>query len=485
VNHVQLKGHSFLRLVIAASLMLWSGCSLRQPLQSEPIGNLGRIEFRKPDDQSAGLVVGVAHGSSEPAAVEYATALSDATGAGLAIAHGFGTKRIPVTQPLVHAYSIATGAQDPRRRGSVYPEFKKVLRRLAGNGVEFYVGVRVAKAQSDLEKIEVASTGFTFEQMRLLKESFRSIRDRELQGAEVPRIDLAVDPLDEITWHVGGIKHHGVLMLSERGLNLYLPSLLATNDAKRVYQRILAQWVKESIAVASRNPAGHPELEIALLPYGKIESIPGKRGVGIVVGAPHGSFDLHTSSMVRQICFRSGFAAVITKGFTPAETGSGWRINVNRPSERHYPGGFLEVDTMRATETYRHYKNAVMKAAQGKLALYFDFHQNGGTRIEVATTGISPSEARLIKSKYLMLRNKALGGREDLAVVDLAIEPLDVLEVPAWAAKNHGILGAAKKSLHLELPSDGLMGSARHRKIYTQILAELINEVAPRIADPH
>jgi hypothetical protein len=329
----------------------------------------------------------------------------------------------------------------------------------------------------------VASTGFTIEQLKSLKDSYRRIRDRELKGGDVAPLEIALDPLDEITWHVGGIKHHGVLMLAERGLNIYLPRSLAARDMVSSYRRILTQWVKESIHVASRNPAGQPELEIALLPYGKIELTPGKHGAGIVVGAPHGSFDLHTASIVRQICFRSGFAAVITKGFTPAETGSGWRINVNRPSERHYPGGILEVDTLRAAETYRHYENAVMKAARGKLDLYFDFHQNNGTRIEVATTNISPSEARLIKSKYLMLRNKALGGREDLAVVDLAIEPLDVLEVPAWAAKSHGILGVAKKSLHLELPSDGLMGSARHRKIYTQILAELVNEVAPRIAD--
>lgn len=463
--------------------MVWSGCSLRAPLQSEPIGDLGRIEFRNPNSHMAGVVVGAAHGLSEPAAAEYATALSDDTGAGLAIAYGFGVKRIPVTQPLVHSYSIATTAQDPRRRGSVYPEFKKVLRRLATDRIKFYVGVRVASAQSELSRVEVASTGFTLEQVRFLKESFRRIRERLLEGIETPRVDLAVDPLDEITWHVGGVKHHGVLMLAERGLNIYLPNRLAAPGTKRVYQQILAQWVKESIDVATRNPAGHPALDIATFPYGKIESIPAKRGAGIVVGAPHGSFDFHTASVVRQICFRSGLAAVITKGFTPAETGSGWRINVNRPSERHYPGGWREIETARSSEIYGQYKNAVIKAARGNLDLYIDIHQTNGSRIEVATVGISENEARLIKSTYLSLREKALDKRLDLAVVDLAIEPLDLLEVPAWAAKSNGILAVPKKSLHFELPSDGFMGSASHRKIYTRVLAELVNEVAPRIAD--
>jgi hypothetical protein len=469
-------------LVIAASLLLWSGCSLRAPLQSELIGDFGRIAFRDPNGELDGVVVGAPHGLSEPAAVEYATALSDKTGAGLVIAYGFGAKRIPVTQPLVHAYSIATSSHDPRRRGSVYPEFKALLRKLAAGQVEFYVGVRVAKAQSDLSRIEVASTGFTFEQIRSLKETFVRIRDRELEGTAAPRIDLALDPLDEMSWHIGGIKHHGVLMLAARGFNVYLPSLLSAPDAKRVYQRILSQWVMKSIDVASRNPAGLPELEIAVFPDGKIESIRAKRGAGIVIGAPHGSFDFQTSSTVRQISFHSGLAAVIAKGFSPAETGSGWRINVNRPSERHYPGGVREIETARAAEIYRHYKNAVIKAACGNLELYIDIHQNDGSRIEVATVGISEEEARLIKSTYIGLREKALQGRLDIAVVDLAIEPLDVLEVPAWAAKSHGILAVPKKSLHFELPSDGFMGSARHRKIYTQVLTELVTHLAPQIA---
>jgi hypothetical protein len=462
--------------------MLWSGCSLREPLQSQPIGDLGRIEFRNPKSDLDRVIVGAPHGLSEPAAVEYATALSDKTGAGLVIAYGFGAKRIPVTQPLVHAYSIATSSHDPHRRDSVYPEFKALLRKLAAGQVKFYVGVRVAKAQSDLSRIEVASTGFTFDQIRWLKETFVRIRDRELEGSGAPRIDLALDPLDEMSWHVGGIKHHGVLMLAVRGFNIHLPSLLSAPDAKRVYQRIFSKWVMESIDVAARNPAGLPELEIAVFPDGKIESIRAKRGAGIVIGAPHGSFDFQTASTVRQISIRSGLAAVIAKGFSPAETGSGWRINVNRPSERHYPGGLREIETVRAAEIYRHYKDAVIKAARGKLDLYIDIHQNDGSRIEVATMGISEKEARLIKSTYISLREKALEGRLDMAVVDLAIEPLDVLEVPAWAAKSHGILAVPKKSLHFELPSDGFMGSARHRKIYTQVLAELVTHLAPQIA---
>lgn len=91
----------------------------------------------------------------------------------------------------------------------------------------------------------------------------------------------------------------------------------------------------------------------------------------------------------------------------------------------------------------------MIKAAQGDIKLYFDIHQNGGQRIEVATVGISKEDARFVKNTYLRLRDKALAGRSDVAVTEVAIEPLDEIEVGAWAAKGHGILAVVKQGLHL------------------------------------
>jgi hypothetical protein len=60
--------------------------------------------------------------------------------------------------------------------------------------------------------------------------------------------------------------------------------------------------------------------------------------------------------------------------------------------------------------------------------------------------------------------------------VELAIEPLDDIEVGAWAAKSNGILQITRKGLHFELPGDGIMASARHREVYTPILADLYQQ---------
>jgi hypothetical protein len=460
--------------------MVWSGCSLRTPLQTQLVGDVGRFQFQNSDDHIRGIVIGVPQGNAELAAVDYARNIQNQTGAGLVIAYGFYSKRIAVSQPLVRTVSLPSGFDNPKRRGSIYPEFKALLRKVARGRLAFYVGVRIAAQESHLQRIEVATTGFTFEQLRALEESFVRIRDRAVIGAEVPLLDVALDPLEKIFWSVSGIKQHGVLMLAERGLNLRLPPSLSSLAAKRVYEQVLSAWVGEAVNTIRRNPARLPESQVMMLNYGKIESIPAKQAPGVVVGAPHGTFDAYTSWMVRQICARTGLAGVIATGFTPTETGGGWRINVNRPSESYYPTGNYETETARALNVYQQFKRSVTKAANGNLRLYIDVHQNDGNRIEVATLGITKEEAKLIKKTYRALRDQALRGYPEMAVVELAIEPLDELEVGAWATKSSGILQVANKSLHFELPADGVMGSSHHREIYSSILAELMSKTAER-----
>jgi len=270
-------------------------------------------------------------------------------------------------------------------------------------------------------------------------------------------------------------------MLAERGLDLRLPASLSSGPAKVVYRRILSRWIRDSIDVIRKNPTRLPQMEITVLDLGKIESVSGKQKTGIVIGAPHGTFDIHTAGTVREICSRTGLAGVIATGFTPTESGDGWRINVNRPSERHVTLSEREIETARARTVYDHFRNSVLKAAQGNLLLYIDIHQNSGNRIEVASVGFSKTEARFIKDAYRALRDRALAEHPDVTSVDLAIEPLDQIEVGAWAAKTNGILTVANRSLHFELPSDGVMASSRQRAIYTSILTELIRKIAARV----
>lgn len=473
------NGNSFRWLVLAVSLVLWSGCSL-QPLQQQSIGDLGRIEYRKSQFTNHGVVVGVPHGSLESDAIDYANIISTEIDAGFVVAYGFGAKRIAVTQPLVRR--IGYDAVNPPQRGSIYPEFKAALRTVADGDLKIYVGIRLADRNVPVNRIEIATTGFSRAQLSEMAAAFARIRDREIGDSDVPRLDLAIDPLDKISWRVTGVKHHGVLMLAERGLNLRLPAILTRDPAKAAYQKILSRWVAAAVRMIREDLGRLPKTQVSVLEFGKIEAVPGTRGAGVVLGAPHGTFDMYTAKVVRDICSRTRLAGVIATGFTPTESGDGMRINVNRPTEKHVTLNEREFGTERARITYERFRNVVVGAARGNLNLYIDIHQNGGPRIEVATVGITKEEARFIKHRYLEIRNEALAGRPELNIVDLAIEPLDMIEVGAWAAKTHGILSVANKSLHFELPLNSVMASEKHRAVYTHVLTELIDNVAGRIA---
>ncbi|MBI4489821.1 MAG: hypothetical protein HY694_12100, partial [Deltaproteobacteria bacterium] len=189
------------------------------------------------------------------------------------------------------------------------------------------------------------------------------------------------------------------------------------------------------------------------------------------------SFDEYTAEMVKRLAYRTGIAAVIAKGFTPTEAG-GWRINVNRPTEKTFPSEGLELHSQRAKQVYRAFEDLVLKASNGNLQVYIDIHQyNTGNKIQVATVGISREEARIIKMLYDEIRDKMLAHQSNVPAVELLIEPLNEVEIGAWAAKSEGILELAKKSLHFELPSHKVFITGEAREAYTGILADLLKEI--------
>jgi hypothetical protein len=305
-----------------------------------------------------------------------------------------------------------------------------------------------------------------------------------LEGTIVPKIAIAMEPLDRISWQVSGIKHHGVLMSAERGVNIRLSRRIMVEPAQTVYKRVLSNWVSVALNLARNSLSSIPHLEVQVMDHGRIEFIPSsKPRKGVVIAAPHGTFDEHTGELVRRVSYRTGLAAVIANGFTPTET-PGWRINVNRPSERHYPGGGIEIGSRRAKAVYDSFREAVLKASQGELKLYLDIHQNGMQRdIEVATVGISAEEARRIKKIYREVRDSVLKSMS-LPAVDLRIEPIDEIEIGAWPAKAYGILGLAKKSLHFELPLYESLGTAEAREAYARIFECLLERASALLLNP-
>lgn len=203
---------------------------------------------------------------------------------------------------------------------------------------------------------------------------------------------------------------------------------------------------------------------------------------GVVVTAPHGSYDTGTGAIVRDVARRTGWSAVVAMGFTRIDA-ERRRFSVNRPTEGRPgagPGG--ERETEAARRVFAAYRRHVAEIAQGPLHLYVEVHghAHAGTahRIEIATNGLGIDEARAIKSLFESAQAGELA--EDAPRLAIAIEGLDPLRYTALAAKRCGVLGVAPRALHIELPH-----SARtaHRAAYTSILAALLSRSASLLLD--
>jgi hypothetical protein len=465
-------------LVVAVALIIWSGCSLLQPLQKFYLRDLGHFEFRQSRPRSAHIVVGVTRATTETPSIDYAKAISGRLDAGLVIAYGFDKAKFPVAQPLIRNSPISWNSRNSELRTQVYPEYVNTLHAVSRGRLDFYVGLRMADATKQVHRIEVISSGLSYEQLKVSKVLYATIRDRLVAGHGVAKIEVVVNLLDEVSWDAFGVKNHGVLALADRGLILRLPNNLVTSEEQSVYQEVLAQWVQATIAMVRHTTNGFGGIQVDRLHYGRIDSIASQSWPGVVIAAPHGSFDWYTSDLIEQISYRTAIAAVVTRGFTPTEC-DGWRIDVNRPTERRYPTDAVERVTDRSQEVYREYSRRVLNTARGGLNLYIEVHQNGSEpNIEVATVGISKRQASAVKNTFEKIRDRELVMRPNVAKVNLAIEPVDRIAIGAWAAKERGLLGLAKQGYHFELPAQKIFYRKETRRAYFEILTQLVDRLA-------
>ena len=466
--------------ILVIAVIFLASCSLTRPILQEQIQGLGYFEFRESASNMEGVVIGAPHGGTDRDSGKLAKAISDWTGAGLVTAYGFKSRRLSVSQPVVRLspYPALHGSS---RRASVFDDYKRMLQKTAKGEMDLYIGVHRSKEREVADRIEVVTSGLTFEEAKALKAAYMEIRNLLLEGRQAPHLEIAIEPLDRISWRAAGEKHHGVLLIAAKGLNLRVPGNLSPEPAEGLYTEILSRWIDRTIKLLRENPLRLPQIQVKQTDLGKFELVRSRRRLsGIVIGAPHGSYDEYTAEMVKRVSYRTGFAAVIAKGFTPTEAG-GWRININRPTEKTPYSEGPELHSRRAKEIYGIYKDLVLTASRGKLDLYVDLHQySTDSTIQVATVGISRKEARVIKMLYQHIRDRILESQPNSTpTVDLVIEPLETVEIGAWASKAEGILGIAKKSLHFELPSDQTFATDEAEEIYTRIIAALLEEAVP------
>ncbi len=186
---------------------------------------------------------------------------------------------------------------------------------------------------------------------------------------------------------------------------------------------------------------------------GEFESLPSSTGV--LIAAPHGTFDTNTAPLAVAAARRRGAGYVVARRFTV----NGTRINVNRPTEGANLACAREPHTARAKEVYGLYTRIVSTAAMGRpLRLYVEIHGNSDSRtaqlIEIATTGISRSQAQSVSEGFPAMLVRAREQMPAYPEIALRIEPLDRLVFVAACVKSIGIAGTdlVPRAAHIELP---------------------------------
>lgn len=205
---------------------------------------------------------------------------------------------------------------------------------------------------------------------------------------------------------------------------------------------------------------------------------------GFVIAAPHGTSDIATDVLGRDLARLTGFSLVVVTGYSRVD-GDGRRYNVNRPTES-VPGAAarLEVETEAARQVYQAYRRQVADAAQSALRFYVEVHGNGRPesegRIEIATVGLSPDDAWRLKTLLELIRDARVpeGGAPRLEVW---VEPQDPVWYTASAAKQSGILAQTPLALHIELPRPA---RTNHREVYTAVLADFLIQAAALLLSP-
>jgi len=431
----------------------------------------------------AGVVIGAPHSGTVPGTAALARLISDRTGAGFVAAYGFKSKQVSVEQPVVRSNPRQAVSDDPLKRRSVFAEFKQILRDMSGGELDLYIGIRPRRPQKTVEGIEVVASGFTFEEIQLVDRAYIEIRDRHIGAKAIEKLPLLFAPVDKVSLVAAGIRHHGVLMIAEKGVSLRIPEKVLSGANLRVYGQVFSEWTKKLERLVHDDFRKIPQIQVKMMDLGRFDLIPSRKGLdGVVIGAPHGTYDEYTAEIVRRLGFRTGLAVVIARGFSPTEAG-GWRINVNRPSEKTYLAPEFEVSSSRSRETYRAFREAVVGAAGGDLRLYFDVHQYGGSSIQIATMGVSAAQAQNLKRRYQWISDQLLRENPDIDPVKLMIEPQDDVEIGAWPAKAHGILSIARKSIHIELPLYSALRSEKSRTVYTRIVSELIKQAVHELSN--
>ena len=249
----------FARLLasMAVGTLVLAGCAAQPVTTKGPTSTpWGEIDGRP---GRAGVVVAAPHGTSDRGTDEIATEISRRTGFGLVVATGFSigrdaddgqSRRYHVNRPLEGAPGLRAADErpsEPARR--VYQQYEQRVREVSAGPLAFYVEIHGNNRRESANRIEIATVGVDREYAQRLRALCELIRDAHLRGhAGAPRLDVLIEPADQIYYTASAAKRDGILKLPQRALHFELPAS-ARAEWRELYAAILADFITEAIAL--------------------------------------------------------------------------------------------------------------------------------------------------------------------------------------------------------------------------------------------
>lgn len=234
------------------------GCAV-QAVRLDPEDAEGYLAVRP---GRPGVVIAAPHGTSDPRTGDIASELARRTGFGLVVATGFsveadtGTaagRRYQVNRPLEGVPGRPPGEETatPGAR-RVYEVFVERVREAAQGPLAFYTEIHGNNRRASVGRIEIATVGVDPDQAARLRTLLGLVRDAHL-GAhpEAPRLEVLVEPADDVLYAASGAKRLGILQHPERALHIELPRA-ARADWREVYTTILADFLTQALTLPPR-----------------------------------------------------------------------------------------------------------------------------------------------------------------------------------------------------------------------------------------
>jgi len=186
-----------------------------------------------------------------------------------------------------------------------------------------------------------------------------------------------------------------------------------------------------------------------------------------LIAAPHGEFDENTNEITYDFCERVRWDCLVAEGFRRGPA----RINVNRPTAGTQLAEARFTDS--AALVYTKYVRRIRRLSP-RVIFYVEIHGHRrsslGDTIDVATIGVSPSQAQFIQQEF----RRGLAER-GMGHFNVRLDVLESIRYKATHARRFGVLSFLSPALHIELPPSA---RRQHRREVVDTLVEVLPLIA-------